>query len=168
MIVMAFALLFASSNLAQQDSQPVPVAPIQTSDNELVPTSLVEPPLPVLIDSTTPLPPVASPISPNPPGGSSGGGSTGGSGGSGSKKSDDDEGSRRVLNKLPLTNLSNTLSDKQNLEIEQSSGLSRITGAVIGVFGKRGTLGIGIFIVVLGVVGLLVYNRKRFGFVKVD
>ncbi len=169
--VIVFALLFTSVSLAlnqedsvqfdvaQEDSQSVGVVEMS---GETVPT----PPIAVPITPITPQLPIAKPIDPNPPG--SGGGSSGGSsGGSGSKKNnDDDEGGRRVLNQLPLTNLSGTSSDEQNPESEQSSVFSKITGAVIGVFGKRGTLGIGIFIVVLGIVGLAVYNRERFGIVK--
>ncbi|MDP4039454.1 MAG: hypothetical protein Q8P57_02645 [Candidatus Pacearchaeota archaeon] len=90
-----------------------------------------------------------------------GNGGNGGNGGGSSSSNDDDNGlppsGNAGSNLVPLadTNLGNEIQAEQ-----RSSGfLSGITGAVVGVFGESGTLGIGIFLIVLGGVGLLVYNR---------
>lgn len=82
--------------------------------------------------------------------------------------SSDDEGNGRRVNPLALTPLSNPNANPiESLSEETSNSRpAGITGAVIGAFGEKGALGIGIFITVLGVVALAVYNRQRFGLVK--
>ena len=156
-----FALMFVSTSLAQYDYSTGSAEQIVLVDNSkpasVVSNDSVPAPIQPIIS-----PPVVAPVDLNPVGGSSGGGSGGGS----RHRNSDDEGSGRRLNKSPLTELGNNLKEDESLESSRVSGFSKITGAVVGVFGKRGTLGIGIFIVVLGVAGLVVYNRQRLGIVK--
>ncbi|MGV8142600.1 MAG: hypothetical protein ACP5NS_03105 [Candidatus Pacearchaeota archaeon] len=89
-----------------------------------------------------------------------------------SSSNDDDEGSSRRFNTLPLNALSNPTANANNLQTTDSSTDSQenqpagITGAVIGALGRTGALGIGIFIALVGVIALVVYNRERLGFVK--
>ena len=127
------------------NSTPVPIAPLEPSINFIpVPIAPLEPSI-------------------DPPGGGSSSG-----GGSNRGRNNDEEGSRRIvpLSNLSLENLSAgpLIQDAERLTL--GSLFSKITGAVIGVFGKRGTLGIGIFIVILGVAGLIIYNREPLGIVK--
>jgi hypothetical protein len=57
--------------------------------------------------------------------------------------------------------------ENQDLETAPPEGLlTRITGAVVGTVGKPGTLGMGIFFVILGVVFMVVYRMRYFA--KVD
>src|SRR3989344_3798924 len=85
-----------------------------------------------------------------------------------SSNDNEDNGRRRVGTGLPLTPLGTTPGNQnsQNSEDSSSNGFSGITGAVVGLFGKKGALGIGIFLVVVGLVALTVYNRAFLGIVK--
>ena len=84
--------------------------------------------------------------------------------------SNDNEGNGRRRASLPLTPLSTTPGTgnqtSQSSKDSGSNGFSAITGAVVGLFGKKGALGIGIFLVVVGLVALVVYNRAFLGIVK--
>lgn len=106
--------------------------------------------------------PIASPGSSSPieSGGNNGGGNGGGGnngGGSGKKiVLIPEEGGRRRI-PLNFTDLSTT---PDNSNEDNGSFFSQITGAVIGVLGKRGALGVGIFIVVVAVATIVVYNRR--------
>jgi len=87
--------------------------------------------------------------------------------------SDDNEGNgrRRAGAGTPLTPLSTT-PGSQNPQSNSNNGdsssdeFSGITGAVVGLFGKKGALGVGIFLVVVGLVALTIYNREFLGIVK--
>lgn len=106
--------------------------------------------------------PIASPGSPSPieSGGNNGGGNGGGGNPGGNKGNKivliPEEGGRRRI-PLNFTDLSTT---PDNSNEDNGSFFSQITGAVIGVLGKRGTLGVGIFIVVVAVATIVVYNRR--------
>ncbi len=98
---------------------------------------------------------------------------TGGSGNaetttSSSSSNEEGSGRRRVAPTLvPLSNLAGSNLNTNNLENDASSNQpAGITGAVIGALGKKGALGMGIFITLVGVIALAVYNRTRLGFVK--
>ena len=86
--------------------------------------------------------------------------------------SNEGNGRRRAGTGLPLTPLSTTpgtgnqSNSDSNSEDSSSDEFSGITGAVVGLFGKKGALGIGIFLVVVGLVALTIYNRKNWGLVK--
>ncbi|MEK6908991.1 MAG: hypothetical protein AABX23_02990 [Nanoarchaeota archaeon] len=74
-------------------------------------------------------------------------------------------GRRRIT--LPLENLS--FNSSQNLggnENNNGSIISLITGAVTGLIGKKGALGFGILLLIVGIGALLIHNRERFGLVK--
>ncbi len=78
--------------------------------------------------------------------------------------SDSEEGGRR-RNNLPLENLSfNPLTLEEN--DSDNSIISLITGAVVGVLGKKGLLGFGILLLFAGLIAFLTYNRQRLGIVK--
>lgn len=79
-------------------------------------------------------------------------------------KSVSEEGGRR-RNNLPLENLSfNPLTLEEN--DSSNSVISLITGAVVGVLGKKGLLGFGILLLFAGLIAFLIYNRHRLGIVK--
>lgn len=78
----------------------------------------------------------------------------------------DDDGGRR---RRPINSLENlSLSQTQNITADDSrnSAISLITGAVIGVLGEKGTMWLGVFIVLLAITLLIIYNREQFGLVK--
>lgn len=76
-----------------------------------------------------------------------------------------EEGGRRRRVITPIENLD--LRGSPNiLDTSDNSPISLITGAVIGTLGKRGTLGIGLFILILGLALLIVYNREHLGLMK--
>lgn len=78
--------------------------------------------------------------------------------------SDSEEGGRR-RNLLPLENLSFTpLTLEEN--DSDNSVISLITGAVVGVLGNKGLLGLGILLLFAGLIAFLIYNRQRLGIVK--
>ena len=132
------------SNPSSGGSSSVPIAPTRPTNSA----------------TQTPTTPTSEP--PNNGGGS--GGTTGGNGGNSNDDDDDDSGRRRLEPiTLPLEELS-TSSESD----EDASGLSRITGAVIGAIGKKGLAGIIILAVVLGVAGLVIYNRRKIGVVKAN
>jgi len=82
---------------------------------------------------------------------------------------DNGNGRRRAGTGLPLTPLSTTPGSQssQNSEDSSSNEFSGITGAVVGLFGGEKNAKIaGILIVVLGLAGLVVYNREYLGLVK--
>jgi hypothetical protein len=79
------------------------------------------------------------------------------------RSNDEGSGRRRII--TPLENLN--LDNAENTENETGSNpISFITGAVIGTLGKRGTLGIGIFIVFIALALMIVYNREYLGLAK--
>jgi hypothetical protein len=127
-------------------------------------TSPIDPTIIIVHNNTPPSTsaPIASPGSPSPieSGGNNGGGNGGGGnngGGSGKKiVLIPEEGGRRRI-PLNFTDLSTT---PDNSNEDNGSFFSQITGAVIGVLGKRGALGVGIFIVVVAVATIVVYNRR--------
>lgn len=67
-----------------------------------------------------------------------------------------------------LANLVELDSGIENPEVQEGDNgePALITGAVIGAIGERGALGLGILLVVVGIVGLAVYNRESLGLVK--
>lgn len=78
--------------------------------------------------------------------------------------SDSEEGGRR-RNILPLENLSfNPLTLEEN--DSNNTLISLITGAVTGVLGNKGLLGLGVLLLLVGLIVFLIYNRQRFGIVK--
>src|SRR3989344_1441670 len=97
-----------------------------------------------------------------------GGGNSGGSGGRSRNNNDDDEGGRRRDNDAGNNNLDFEELSADLPQEDDNGRFSGITGAVIGVLGEKGALGIGVLFVVLGVVGLFVYNREKFGVVKAE
>ena len=113
-----------------------------------------------VITNPAPIDPV-DPI-PTPPTGGNGGGGNGGN-------SANEEGGGRRPNTLTLvenlasTNNNNNIIQEDNIVNEKSPNLfARITGAVVGIVGKIGASVAGIFITILGIVTLIVYNRKTF------
>ncbi len=85
--------------------------------------------------------------------------------------SSNEEGSgRRNPSNSPVIPLSNSAGSNPNtntLESDASSDQSAgITGAVIGALGKKGALSMGVFITLVGVIALAVYNRTKLGLVK--
>jgi len=122
----------------------------------------VEPP--IVISNSTPITP--APVEPIGGNGGSSGGNNGGSGGNNRRSSDtddDDDGGRRVP--ILLGN-DNPESEADVLGSNERNGWSAITGAVTGVIGKKGALGLGILVVIIGAAGLLVHNRDKLGLVK--
>ena len=99
--------------------------------------------------------PPAQPEAPSPPSQ----GTIGGNGHRGGSSS-----SLVPLNNRPASasngngNTNPTINSNGDVPAGRPSG---ITGAVIGVFGKSGALGIGIFITLVGVASLVVYNKRR-------
>lgn len=81
----------------------------------------------------------------------------------GSSNNDDDEGSNRRLQPItaPLQELSNTETTGS-----ESTGSPGITGAVTGLMSKKTLTGIVVLAVVLGIAGLVIYNRRKLGVVK--
>ncbi|MEK6909168.1 MAG: hypothetical protein AABX23_03900 [Nanoarchaeota archaeon] len=138
-------------------SNPVPIAPIVPSVNS-IPTSIapVDPQIIVISGPTNPVNPSSNNNDDNSGRNNNGNGRN--------SNNNDDESNGRRLNTitLPLEELSTSSED------ESDSRFSKITGAVIGVLGNKGALGLGILLVVVGVVGLFVYNRQRFGIVKAN
>lgn len=82
-------------------------------------------------------------------------------GGPNNRDNDDDSGRRLNPISLPLQELSNTAESSEDQE--SSPG---ITGAVIGALKGKTLVGIIILAVVLGVAGLVIYNRRKLGVVK--
>ena len=153
-------------NYRSRPSQPVepsnpgvqPVDPPYSSTNP----APIDPPNP----GVQPVDPPYSSTNPAPidPPTSNNGGNNGGN--KNKKSGSDEEGSRRRQSSddsLELEELSNNAPGEEQRDESQRFG---ITGAVIGAIGKRGAIGLGILFVVVGIVGLLVYNRQRFGLVK--
>lgn len=84
--------------------------------------------------------------------------------GGGSSNNDDESNGRRLQPiSLPLEELS---TENQSSDDEDGGFISSITGAVIGAVGKRGATGLIVLVVVLAVVGIVVYNRRKLGAVK--
>jgi len=144
---------------------PIRVAPIEGDliviSNPINPAP-VEPP--IVISNSTPITP--APVEPIGGNGGSSGGNNGGSGGNNRRSSDtddDDDGGRRVP--ILLGN-DNPESEADVLGSNERNGWSAITGAVTGVIGKKGALGLGILVVIIGAAGLLVHNRDKLGLVK--
>ncbi len=78
---------------------------------------------------------------------------------------EEEEGGRRRIT-LPIQNLS-----LSSIQLERDSGksaISFITGAVIGLFGEKGTFIIGLLLIIIGLASLVVYNREHLGLVKKD
>ncbi len=111
---------------------------------------------------------VSTPIIPSSTGEPANNPATTTQGGSSSSSNDEGSGRRVPLANSPLNPLSNPTSDSGldtlvNSDDNQPAG---ITGAVIGALGRKGALGMGIFITLVGVIALAVYNRERLGLVK--
>ncbi len=79
----------------------------------------------------------------------------------GGSNNDDSNGRRLQPISLPLQELSNTAEDSEDQE--SSPG---ITGAVIGALKGKTLAGIIILVVVVGIAGLVIYNRRKLGVVK--
>ncbi len=87
----------------------------------------------------------------------------GGNGG-GSNNDDDGNGGSVASALVPLSTTPQTNSESTNEE--SSSEPAGITGAVIGFFGKKSVLGVLVFIAIVGVATLAVYNRRKSSAVK--
>ncbi len=94
----------------------------------------------------------------------------GNDGGSSSNDDDDESNGRRIPRNTGLNPLSNTANSNPTATSLTDAGAesqpSGITGAVIGVFGEKGALGVGVFITLVGLISLAVYNRDKLGFVS--
>ncbi|MEK6836912.1 MAG: hypothetical protein AABX94_04570 [Nanoarchaeota archaeon] len=152
MALIVLALSFVSAQVSSDQMFPVthPVLveepeiedPIQAVDPNSVSPVLVEEP-PIVVNTNT------------------------GGNPSNSNNNDDEGNGRRAGAGLPLTPLSTTPGNQGSSESgEDNSQFSGITGAVVGLFGEKGALGVGIFLVVVGLVALTVYNRAFLGLVK--
>lgn len=143
-----------------------PVNPIQDTNYIANPTGPVNP----YLDPTNPFTPTGpvnptldpvDPANPTPPNGGGGGGG----GGSDDEVTPTEEEGNGPNTNIPTTNLANPAGEENSAPTEEISNqnegfLARITGAVIGAVGEKGMLGAGIFLVVLGLAGLVVYNKQ--------
>lgn len=82
------------------------------------------------------------------------------------EEEEEEEGRRRRVITLPLNNLSLNTTESEN--DSSNNPISFITGAVIGLVGKKGTFIIGLLLVIVGLAALVVYNREHFGLIKKD